>query len=263
MEVSLHARQQTALDDSLTAPLVFYIGSALTMGAFIMARANRLILPNRTHHILHRGYNRGSLFFSEEDSETFLDFLGDALESQQCSLHAYVLMVNHYHLVITSGDAESIPRLMQSIGRRYTAYLNQKYDREGMLWDGRYKSTILDSDGYVLGCQCYVEANPLRAGIVFQPDKYRWSSYSHNAKGRVDPLLSAHPTYHALGATAIARRQAYRELFSRGLTKLQLETLRDATQREWVPGGDRFREEIKRALGRRIDPPILGRPRKA
>jgi putative transposase len=211
-----------------------------------MARPTRLILPGQTHHIVQRGNNRQAVFFSDDDRQLFLKWLGEASRTEGCALHAYVLMTNHFHLVITAGGAESIPRLMQSLGRRYVSYVNREYSRTGTLWEGRYKSTILDSESYVLS----------------RPEDYPWSSYRHNAVGRKDPLLREHATYHALGTTAAARRASYRELFGPGLTDEQVETIRDATQRGWVPGSDRFRHEVERDLGRRVDPPKRGRPPK-
>jgi putative transposase len=171
-------------------------------------------------------------------------------------------MTNHFHLVITAGGADSIPRLMQSVGRRYVSHVNREYRRTGTLWEGRYKSTILDSESYVLVCHRYVESNPVRAKLVSRPEDYPWSSYRHNALGHGDPLLRGHATYTALGATVAARRAAYLELFGPGLNVEQVETIRDATQRGWVPGTDRFRQQVERALGRRVEPPRRGRPPK-
>ena len=228
-----------------------------------MARPTRLILPGQTHHIVQRGNNRQAVFFSDDDRQLFLKWLGEASRTEGCALHAYVLMTNHFHLVLTAGNEESIPRLMQSVGRRYVAHVNRAYGRTGTLWEGRYKSTILDSETYVLACHRYVESNPLRARMVSRPEDYPWSSYRHNALGRGDPLLREHATYQELGATSADRQAAYREWFAPGLTDTLIDTLRDATQRGWVPGSDRFRQEIERALGRRVDPQRRGRPPKA
>jgi putative transposase len=228
-----------------------------------MPRPSRLILPDQTHHIVQRGNNRQAVFFSDDDRQVFLKWLGEALAAEGCALHAYVFMTNHFHLVITAGATDSIPRLMQSLGRRYVSHVNREYRRTGTLWEGRYKSTILDSESYVLVCHRYVESNPVRADLVSRPEDYPCSSYRHNALGTKDPLLRDHATYTALGSTAAARRAAYRELFGPGLTDEQVATIRDATQRGWVPGTDRFRQQVERALGRRVDPPIRGRPPKA
>jgi putative transposase len=238
-------------------------GVIFSIESLPVPRPNRLILAGQTHHIVQRGNNRQAVFFTDDDRRAFLKWLGHALDAEGCILHAYVLMTNHFHLVLTAGEAESIPRLMQSLGRRYVAHVNRTYGRTGTLWEGRYKSTILDSETYVLTCHRYVEANPLRAGMVSRLEDHPWSSYRHNALGRADPLLREHATYRALGATATERQASYRELFAPALTDTLIATLRDATQRGWVPGSDHFRHEIERALGRRVDPPKRGRPPKA
>jgi putative transposase len=212
---------------------------------------------------VQRGNNRQAVFFSDDDRQFFLTWLGEALAAERCALHAYVLTTNHFHLVITANGADSIPRLMQSLGRRYVSHVNREYRRTGTLWEGRYKSTILDSESYVLVCHRYVECNPIRAKVVSRSEDYPWSSYRHNALGTKDLLLRDHATYTALGATVATRRAAYRDLFGPGLTGEQVETIRDATQRGWVPGTDRFRQQVERALSRRVDPPRRFRPPKA
>jgi putative transposase len=171
-------------------------------------------------------------------------------------------MTNHVHLLVTPAAAQSLPRLLQSQGRRYVQHVNRAYRRSGTLWEGRYKSTILDSETYVLACHRYIEANPLRAGMCVRPEDHRWSSYRGNALGRRDTLLTPHPVYHALGRSVAARRDAYRSLFDEILAAEIVATLRDATQRGWVPGSERFRAEIAQALARKVDQPMRGRPRK-
>jgi putative transposase len=225
-----------------------------------MSRLVRLLVPGLTNHVIQRGNNRQAIFFADEDRSRYLGWLGQALDVTGCRLHAYVLMTNHVHLLLTGAHADSVPRLMQSLGRHYVGDLNRRYGRTGTLWEGRYKSTILDSERYVLACYRYIEANPVRARMVARPDDHPWSSWHANGLGRADPLLSAHETYRALGATPEARCDAYRALFAEGLNAEMLATLRDATQRGWVPGSERFRSEIEAVLGRRAGPPVRGRP---
>ena len=172
-------------------------------------------------------------------------------------------MTNHIHLLITPETDEGIGRLMQSLGRRYVGYINRGYGRTGTLWEGRFKSTIVDAEDYVMTCYRYIEANPVRARMVGGAAEYIWSSYGANAEGRSDSLLTAHDVYLALGATPGERQAAYRSAFTDGLTDERVQILRDATQRGWVPGTERFRKEIEDALGRRVAPPVRGRPRKA
>jgi putative transposase len=151
---------------------------------------------------------------------------------------------------------------MQSLGRRYVAHVNRRYGRTGTLWEGRYKSTILDSERYVLACHRYIEANPVRAGLAAAPQDYPWSSHCANAYGVFDPLLAEHETYRALGAGPGARQSAYRALFAQELDPRLLDELRDATQRGWVPGSAAFRGAIEAALGRPAGPRRRGRPPK-
>lgn len=225
-----------------------------------MPRPVRLLVPGLTNHVIQRGNNRQPIFFEADDRARYLGWLEEGLAATGCRLHAYVLMTNHVHLLVTGDRAESVPRLLQSLGRRYVGDVNRRYGRTGTLWEGRYKSTILDSERYLLACYRYIEANPVRAAMVSRPDDYPWSSWHANGRGRADPLLTEHETYQALGTSPEQRRLAYRDLFAQGLDAELLATLRDATQRGWVPGRDRFRREIEAILGRAAGPPIRGRP---
>jgi putative transposase len=228
-----------------------------------MARLPRLFLAGQPNHVIQRGNNRGAIFFADADRRRYLTWLGEALTGEGAALHAYVLMTNHVHLLVTAPAEQSIPRVLQSLGRRYVRYVNQRHGRTGTLWEGRFKSTIVDSETYLLACYRYIEANPLRAGMVTDAADYRWSSYRHNALGEADALLTEHAVYAALGESSDARRAAYRALFRAGLEAPILDTIRDATQRGWAMGSERFRQEIGAMLGRRADPPQRGRPRKS
>lgn len=228
-----------------------------------LPRQTRLILEGHAHHIIQRGNNRQVIFFEDADRRFFLSALADALLAHDCALHAYVLMTNHVHLLITPAGAHGIAGVMQSLGRRYVGHVNRAYRRTGTLWEGRFKSTIVDREAYLLACYRYIEANPVRAGMVERAADYAWSSHRGNALGKRDRLLSQHECYRALGATAAARQANYRLMFDEGLADETIETLRDATQRGWIPGRDSFRHQIAAALGRRVDPPVRGRPRKA
>jgi putative transposase len=223
----------------------------------------RIVLAGQAHHIIQRGNNRQAIFFSDEDRRIFLDKLGEALAKEGCALHAYVLMTNHIHLLVTPQRDEAIARLLQSVGRSYVGHVNRAYQRTGTLWEGRFKSTIVDAEAYVMACYRYIEANPLRARMVARADQHRWSSHGHNAFGRPDPLVTEHEVYRAIGADAQARAAVYRQMFAEGLSDELLASLRDATQRGWVPGRDQFRRQIEAALHRRLRPPVRGRPRKA
>jgi putative transposase len=227
-----------------------------------MPRLPRLFVPGQTHHVVQRGNNRGAIFFEDADRRLYLGWLAEALESQGCALHAYVLMTNHVHLLLTSGETTVLPKVLQSLGRRYVRHVNDSYRRSGTLWEGRYKSTVIDSEAYLLACYRYVEANPLRAGMVAAAEDHPWSSYRRNALGHADPLVTEHPVFTALGPTPEARNQAYAALFRQTLDADLLAAIRDATQRSWVLGSDRFQKEIAQALQRRTTPPKRGRPPK-
>jgi len=227
-----------------------------------MPRPPRLTLAGEAHHVIQRGNNKQAIFFCDADRRLFLTELGEGLAKYDCRLHAYVLMTNHIHLLITPGRDEAIGRLMQSLGRIYVGHVNRAYQRTGTLWEGRFKSTIVDAEDYVMACYRYIEANPVRARMVADAEDYAWSSYAANALGRNDPLVVQHGAYQDLGNTAEIRRAEYRTLFAAGLDRDMVATIRDATQRGWVPGSERFRKQIEAALGRRVEPPVRGRPRK-
>ena len=215
-----------------------------------MPLAPRLVLAGQAHHIIQRGDNRQAIFFDDGDGRFFLSEIGRTLAEQGCALHAYVLMTNHVHLLITPATDDGIGRLMQSLGRSYVGRVNRIWGRTGTLWEGRFKSTIVDSEGYVMACYRYIEANPLRAGMVARAEDHPWSSHARNALGRSDSLIREHEAYVGLGPDPQARQGAYRTISADGLSDEMLATLRDATQRGWVPGRDRFRLEIEAALGR-------------
>lgn len=228
-----------------------------------MPRQPRLTLAGEAHHVIQRGNNKQAIFFCDADRRLFLTEFGEALTKYDCRLHAYALMTNHIHLLITPGRDEAIGQLMQSLGRTYVGYINRTYQRTGTLWEGRFKSTIVDAEDYVMACYRYIEANPVRARMVADAGDYVWSSYSANALGEANSLISDHDVYIGLGHTAEIRRTEYRALFAEGLGEDVVATIRDATQRGWVPGSDRFRRQIQEALGRRVERPVRGRPKKS
>lgn len=175
-----------------------------------MPRLPRLIVPGQPHHVIQRGNNRQPIFAELSDYHAYLDWLAAASARFGLRIHAYVLMTNHVHLLVTPERSESIGRSLQSVGRRYVQYFNYCYGRTGTLWEGRYRSTVIEAEDYLLACSRYIELNPVRAGMVRSPAHYRWSSYRANAQGRADPLLSLHPVYKRLGRTRADRVEAYR-----------------------------------------------------
>jgi len=178
-----------------------------------MPRRARLSLPGIPWHIIQRGNNRSVCFQAEDDYQFYLHYLREFAERFGCAIHAYVLMTNHVHLLLTPEREDSAPLLMKHLGQRYVQYVNRTYHRSGTLWEGRFRSCLTQSEDYVLACYRYIELNPVRAGMVRRPQDYRWSSYHANGLGRTDALLTPHEEYLRLGRNDQDRREAYRALF--------------------------------------------------
>lgn len=228
-----------------------------------MPRKPRYILPGLPQHVIVRGVNRCSVFNQKVDYRYFLGRLGDAIKKYECALHAYVLMTNHVHLLITPKDSTGIAKSIQSIGRYYVQYFNNKYQRTGTLWEGRYKCAPVDTEQYLLICYRYIELNPVRADMVEKPADYPWSSYSHNALGQHNDLITGHEEYLRLGIHEIARQMAYRELFETTISNSKLKEIRLASNQQWVLGSKRFKKDIERKLQRRVSPSPRGGDRKS
>ena len=209
-----------------------------------MSRKPRFQLVGVPQHVIQRGNNRESCFHGAEDCQRYLNDLHEAARRNGCRLHAYVLMTNHVHLLVTPMQEHGMPHLMQDLGRKYVRYINHTYRRTGTLWEGRYKSSLIDSDAYLLTCMRYIELNPVRARMVEHPGEYRWSSYAANAQGQANPLLSAHPLYEGLGSEPETRRHAYRELFRHHMGNDLLHAIREALNQELVLGRDDFKDRI-------------------
>jgi putative transposase len=228
-----------------------------------MARLSRLYLPGCAHHVIQRGNNREACFYDEADYKTYLSFLKEGAAKYQVAIHAFVLMTNHVHLLATPRDEQGLSRLMQSVGRRYVQYFNFTYGRTGTLWEGRYKSTLVDADNYLLTVYRYIELNPVRAGMVAHASEYPWSSYQYNALGKPIQLLTPHALYLLLGKTGQARQGGYRLLFRGRMAERELTAIRDATNKAWVLGNDRFKTQIEVKTGRRSVPLGRGGDRKS
>ena len=226
-----------------------------------MPRKPRMYLPDIPCHITQRGNNRNACFFSDSDYHFYLACLGDACERYRVSIHAYVLMTNHVHILMTPKNHEGISKVMQSVGRRYVQYINKSYKRCGTLWEGRHKASLVDAESYLLACYRYIELNPVAAAMVKHPDEYPWSSYHYNASGKTNALLTPHALYVGLGTTAEQRQKNYRNLFSISLDKQCLHEIRTAAHFSMPLGGSRFKARIEETLNRRIGHSSRGRPR--
>jgi putative transposase len=228
-----------------------------------MPRKPRIVVAGQPHHIVIRGINREPIFYHEYDYQYYLQALLQASKENGCSVHAYVLMTNHVHMLVTPMDAVSMGKTVQSVGCRYVQYFNSRYQRTGTLWEGRYRSLLVDSETYLFRCYRYVELNPVRAGMVDHPGGYPWSSYGHNAYGDFNPLISSHPRLHSLGKTSEVRQEAYKSLFDTPVTGEELEQIRELTNREWVLGSEHFKSLIECKLNRRVEPLPRGGDRKS
>jgi putative transposase len=229
----------------------------------VMPRQARVIFPNTPHHIMQRGHNRQVVFASEEDFQYYRENLLLFKKEFGCRIYTYCLMTNHAHLIIDPGDhPESLSLLMKRVAGRQTRYVNKLEGRSGSLWEGRYKSSIISSQEYLLACSRYIELNPLRARMVVNPKDYQWSSYKIKAIGEPDRVVDFDKIYKALGENAEARQVAYREYVSDTIPEEEIKLIRDSIQRNQVTGGDRFREQLQKKHKIRLSNRGPGRPRK-
>jgi len=225
-----------------------------------MARLPRLTVAGYPHHIIQRGNNRQPIFATPEDYRKLLAMVDEYARTAQVAVHAYVLMSNHFHLLATPETAEGIPQLMQSLGRRYVRYFNQRQGRTGTLWEGRYRSTLIQADRYLLACMAYIDLNPVRARIADAAVDYPWSSHGHYVGQRIDRLVTPHPLWWQLGNTPFAREAAYRELVQSGLASGQERALTDSALRGWALGEPDYVAELQRRTARRVSKGQAGRP---
>jgi len=218
-----------------------------------MARLPRFVLPGQPQHVIQRGNNRQDIFQTDADYQFYLEKLTDAAKKYQCDIHAYVLMTNHVHLIVTPHTEDGMGKMMQMLGRYYVQYYNHNYQRTGTLWEGRYKATLIDTECYLLTCMRYIELNPVRAeDMVSHPSEYPWSSYACNALGQYDELVTGHREYKKLGKTDAERQSAYRQLFRSRIPEMTLEAIREATNKAWVLGSDKFKKRMGKKLGRSV-----------
>jgi putative transposase len=227
-----------------------------------MPRRPRIFLPDVPQHVIQRGNNRQAIFYETVDYRVYLRGLARAAEKYSCQIHAYVLMTNHVHLLVSTGEVDGISRMMQHLGRGYVSYVNATYGRTGTLWEGRFKASLVDSQAYFLRCCLYIECNPVRAGMVNSPGDYRWSSHHANAFGGFDPLIRAHEQYLLLGHSVEERCEAYRALFQDVLGEQELNDIRCAANRGWPLGSEAFKDGIEASIDCVARPPKRGRPAK-
>lgn len=237
----------------MCTPLIRFAASA-------MARLPRLVVPHQPHHIIQRGHDGLVIFRDAEDHLAFLGWLKDAARQFKVAVHAYVLMPDHLHLLVTPSDDAGLARMMQWIGRHYVPYFNQKHGRSGTLWQGRYRATVIDAELYLLAICRYIELNPVRNGLAASPGEYPWSSYMHHIGAKQDGLITDHPQYWSIGNTPFDREIAYRQLTEEGLARAEVERITAATLKGWALGSDEFKQGLERQTHRRVSPAKRGRP---
>ena len=225
-----------------------------------MARLPRLTLPGYPHHVIQRGNNRQSIFAKTADYQRLLDLLDDNARQFEVAIHAYVLMSNHFHLLVTPQSSDGLPQMMQAVGRRYVRYFNDSQQRSGTLWEGRYRSTLIQTDRYLLACMAYIDLNPVRAGLVAQAADYPWTSHGHYIGRQMDKLVTPHPLVWALGNTPFAREAAYAELVQAGVNPVHQSAMTQATLSGWALGEPDFVADLQKRTQRRVAKGHAGRP---
>jgi putative transposase len=226
-----------------------------------MPRRPRVTLAGVPLHLIQRGNNRQACFFAEGNYRAYLGWLEEYAQASACTIHAYVLMTNHVHLLLALRASGGAGELMKRLGQRYVQYVNRTTRRSGTLWEGRFRSCLTQEEDYVLGCYRYIELNPVRANMIGHPAEYPWSSYRANAQSESSTLLTPHRLYTALGNNDEARQAAYRELFRYQLDPGTVDEIRAATNGNFALGGPQFQIQVAAALGRRVTRGESGRPR--
>jgi len=226
-----------------------------------MARLPRLTLAGYPHHIIQRGNNRQAIFSTPADYAMLLALLDQHAREERVAIYGYVLMPNHFHLLATPDSAAGIPRLMQAVGRRYVRHFNASQGRTGTLWEGRYRSTLIEAEPYLLPCLVYLDLNPVRHQLVNAPADYPWSSHAHYAGLRPDRLVAPPPQYWSLGNTPFSREAAYVEMVQAGIPPALERQLTASALRGWVLGQAQFLDGLQAKTQRRLSIASPGRPR--
>lgn len=225
-----------------------------------MGRHARQAAVDIPYHIINRGNNRQPIFFSDEDYLFFMDALELAKEKYPCRMYSFVLMTNHVHLLVESvGESDHLACFMKNVSQRYGQYVNKFYGRSGTLWEGRFKSSPVSTDRYLLACSRYIEMNPVRAGMVQEPGEYRFSSYQAKVGEKEIKWLDYDSSYLGLGKTEDERQQMYKKWFRESIPEFEWKLIRECVQRNWAFGNERFTGEMERELGRRFEVQKAGR----
>jgi len=228
-----------------------------------VGRSPRILVPGFPHHVVQRGHNRDAVFVETGDYEYYLENLIHWKTHFHVGVYAYCLMTNHVHLVLVPfANGDGISGLMRRLSARQGRRVNRLEDRIGSLWSGRFKSSVIDSDRYLLACLRYVELNPVRAGMAARPEDYRWSSYAQRVGLIGDSWLDCDPVISAMGETSAERHQAYALYVQDSIPDAENDLIRDAVRRNQLTGGGQFVDEIERRTGFRLEFRGPGRPNK-
>ena len=225
-----------------------------------MARLPRLTLAGYPHHIILRGNNRQAIFMDSADFQRMLALLQANAQDQQVQIHAYVLMSNHLHLLLTPLQNDSLPKMMQAVGRSYVLYFNKRHGRSGTLWEGRYRSALIQTERYFLACMAYIDLNPVRAGMVAQAADYLWSSHGPYIGRQNEAWLTPHPLYWDMGNTPFAREAAYAAMVQSGVNQEQQQALTSSALSGWALGEKSFVQGLQKQTTRRVNRAKAGRP---
>lgn len=227
-----------------------------------MARLPRLILPGQPHHVVLRGNNRQAIFFSDVDRQHWLDILAEAAALYRVAIHAFVLMDNHVHLLLSPENAEGLSRMMQAVGRRYVGWFNARHQRSGTLWEGRFRAGLIEGERHLLACMRYIELNPVRAGLCTEAAQWPWSSAAHHLGLTRQSLITEHPLYWSLGNTPFEREHAYREFLQQGVAPAEVDLFTQAVLRGRPVASPAFLGPLATSHERVVTRRPRGRPRK-
>ena len=225
-----------------------------------MARLPRLTVAGYPHHVIQRGNDRQAIVRDDADRERLLALWQAHAQTFQVAIHAYVIIDNHFHLLVTPETDGGLPQMMQAVGRAYVRYFNLRHGRTGTLWEGRYRSNLIESERYLLACMVYMDLNPVRAGMVQQPADFKWSSHRHCIGQASDKWVTPHALFWGLGNTPFAREAAYAELVQTGLDAATKARLTQSALSGWALGSVDFVGELQQATTRRLVPGKAGRP---
>ncbi|WP_299268137.1 transposase [uncultured Psychrosphaera sp.] len=216
-----------------------------------MPRRPRVSIPGYPEHIIQRGNNRQPIFASDEDFKAYAYWLREYAEKFEVAIHAWVFMTNHVHLLCTPRSSMGVSKMMQSLGRQYVRYFNYSYQRSGTLWEGRFRSCLVQNQDYLFHLYRYIELNPVRANMVADPAEYSWSSYQCNGLGKRSKLLTPHQCYLSLGHTNEMRCNVYRGMFREQVSVKLIDDIRLATNKGLALGNDKFKDRIEALTGQR------------